>query len=362
MKRSNDILFSLTGAHYILNLGLIKAHHFFIAEKDIPMIRSIVFHNEGISHKDASLEEVQTALADPQSWVWVSLEHPSQDEINLILRTTFQFHPLAIEDCLSQGYQAPKIDDFSTYLFLIVHSLRSDDQFIDMSIDELNIFLGEKFLVTSYLDGEIPAIQEIWNRLDKDQRLYTNGSDYLCHGVLDVIVDRYMPILDRMDEEIESLEDLVLTKPDPKTLERILALKHAIMELRRIISPQREIMNRLSRDDFPMIDRYSRIYFRDIYDHLVRIQDLSESIRDMVSGAMDIYLNSTSLRLNEIMKALTVVSTIFLPLSFVAGVYGMNFSMNIPGYQWDGAIFIFWGICLAIVGGMLAYFRKKGWF
>jgi magnesium transporter len=326
------------------------------------MMRSIIFKDEGLLTHNPSLDELKLALENPKYWVWVSLENPSDSEMDEILVNLFHFHPLAVEDCMSTGYQAPKIDDFGSYLFMITHALHSNDQLEEMDTAELNIFLAEKFLVTSFRDGNMPAIQTVWALLEKDQRLQNNGSDFLCHAILDVIVDNYMPILDKMDEEIEWLEDQVLTTPRPETLQRILSLKHAVMALRRIINPQREIMNRLSRDDFPMIDRYSRIYFRDIYDHLVRIQDLGESIRDMVSSAMDIYLNSTSLKLNEIMKALTVVSTIFLPLSFIAGVYGMNFPLNIPGYNWNGSIFVFWGICVLVALSMLFYFKKKGWF
>jgi magnesium transporter len=170
-----------------------------------------------------------------------------------------------------------------------------------------------------------------------------------------------MPLLDRMEDEIEQLEDQVLSKPKVETLERILALKHSIMVLRHIIWPQREVVNRLSRDEFSMIDEKSRIYFRDIYDHIMRIQEMSENIRDIVSGSLDIYLNSTSLRLNEIMKALTIVSTIFLPLSFVAGNYGMNFKF-MPELNWPLGYVMVLGIYLAIVVGMLSFFRKRGWF
>jgi magnesium transporter len=179
--------------------------------------------------------------------------------------------------------------------------------------------------------------------------------------VLDKLVDDYLPILDKLDDEIEWLEDQVLEKPQPKTLQRILDLKNALMYLRRIMSPQRELMNRLSRDQFPMIDRHSQLYFRDLYDHLVRYHDLVESLRDIVSGTMEIYLNSTSLRLNEVMKALTVVSTIFLPLSFVAGVYGMNFDF-MPELYWKWGYPMVWGLFVAIVVGMLAYFKRQGWF
>jgi magnesium transporter len=232
----------------------------------------------------------------------------------------------------------------------------------DLETDELNIFLGENYLVTVSKCKVIQPVEAVFHRIKRDERITQNGSDFLCHAVLDVLVDEYMPIIDKMDEDIEWLEDQVLAKPNPQTMERIINLKHSIMSLRRIIAPMREVINRLSRDDFPMIDRQSRIYFRDIYDHLVRIQDLSDTIRDIVSGTMDIYLNSTSLRLNEVMKALTIVSTIFLPLSFLAGVYGMNFLVNYPSFTWKYGTVFFWGLSIFVAGGMLLFFKRRGWF
>jgi len=170
-----------------------------------------------------------------------------------------------------------------------------------------------------------------------------------------------MPLIDSMETEVEWIEDSAMEKPTPATLQRLLSLKHSIMSLRRIIAPQREVMNRLSRDEFPQIDAQSLIYFRDIYDHLVRIQDLADIIRDIVSGSLDIYFNSTSLRLNEIMKALTIVSTVFLPLSFITGAFGMNF-INIPGAQTTNGFLITCAILVALGVAMLLYFRKKHWF
>jgi len=226
---------------------------------------------------------------------------------------------------------------------------------------ELNLFLGENFLVTCYRDPAMPPVEKIWNQLAKDERLYHNGADFLCHAILDVLVDEYMPVIDAMDDEIDFLEDKVLERPEPVILDRILNIKHAVMSLRRILNPQREVINRLSRDEFRMIDRQSRIYFRDIYDHLVRIQDLTESMRDIIAGAMDIYLSSNSLRLNEVMKALTIVSTIFLPLSFLAGVFGMNFKVfPILDHPWG--YYLSWVIFILITVIMLTVFRRRRWF
>jgi magnesium transporter len=325
------------------------------------MIRTMCFQNNDAPVQNPPPEMVAKTLQDPAGFVWVSLENPSDNEILSILQDQFHFHPLAIEDSMSTGYQAPKVDDFGEYVFIIAHAILQDKDFEDLETMELNLYLAQNYLVTCHRNHAMPPVEKIWQQLARDERLYHNGSDFLCHAILDVLVDDYMPVLDNMDDEIDVLEDKVLSRPDPAILDRILNLKHAVMALRRILSPQREVINRLSRDEFPMIDQHSRIYFRDIYDHLVRIQDFTESMRDIVSGMMDIYLSSNSLRLNEVMKALTIVSTIFLPLSFLAGVFGMNFRffpiLDKPwGYAASWLIFI--GIAIA----MLAFFRRRKWF
>lgn len=315
----------------------------------------------GTFNTHLSVEEIKHALQNPDGLLWVNLVKPDLDEINQVLRDTFQFHPLAIEDCLSNGYQTPKVDDFGSYLFLVVHALPNGSTPIDLeNTVEINLFLGANYLV-SCTSGDAHPIQAVKDRLARDDRLIKNGADFLCHSILDHLVDAYLPLIDGLDEKLEFIEDQVLQQPTSRVLPELLEIKHSLMTLRRIVSPQREVMNRLSRDDFPMIDRQSRIYFRDVYDHLVRLQDLSDTLRDIVSGVLDIYLNSTSLRLNEIMKALTVVSTIFLPLSFVAGVYGMNFHY-MPELSWRWGYLFVWIVFVSIFVGMLTWFKRRNWF
>lgn len=326
------------------------------------MIRSVYISSAEEYQYRLSIPEMQSTIESGTGLLWVVLDSAESEEIQQVLRDTFQFHPLTIEDCQSEGYQTPKVDDFGSYIFIIAHALLDDHQNLEaLDTNELDIFLGRNYVVCSYRSKENPPVEKVWNRLEKDHRLVTHGADFLCHAILDALVDDYMPLIDRMDEEIEWLEDRVLEKPNPETLQRILALKHSTLTLRRIISPQREIMNRLSRDEFELIAASHRIYYRDIYDHLVRIQDLTESVRDIVSGTLDIYLSATSNRLNEIMKALTIVSTIFLPLSFLAGVYGMNFKY-FPEINWPYGYLYVWALFLTIFVGMVAFFKKRGWF
>lgn len=325
------------------------------------MIRSILLTNGAKPKYNLTTDEIGKVYDNPKSLLWVSLENPEPEEFSL-LHDVFHFHPLAIEDCMNVGYQAPKVDDYEDYIFLIMHAVDPTQDFHELETHELNFFLGKNFLVTVYSGERIIAVDTVFQRIEKDQRLAKNGSDFLCHAIMDVMVDDYMPIIDHMEDEIDWLEDQVIARPRTRAMDRIIKLKHSIMTLRRIISPMREVVNRLSRDEFSMIDQQSRIYFRDIYDHLVRIQDLSDTIRDIVTGTMDIYLNATSLRLNEVMKALTIVSTIFLPLSFLAGVYGMNFQRQFPAYEADHGIIVFWAICFLVAVGMLAFFKRRGWF
>lgn len=326
------------------------------------MIRSIFAADHQSYRFELSLDEMRTILAEGTGLLWVILDQPEHHELESVLKDVFKFHPLPVEDCQSIGYQTPKVDDFDDYLFIISHALIHDHNDLEnLDTNELDLFLGKNYVVCSFREESMPPIQSIWDRIEKDQRLMSHGADFLAHAVLDALVDDYMPLIDRMDEEIEWLEDRVLEKPNPETLQRILGLKHSTLTLRRIVGPQRENMNRLSRDDFQIIAEKNKIYFRDIYDHLVRIQELIESVRDIVSGTLDIYLSATSNRLNEIMKALTIVSTIFLPLSFLAGVYGMNFKY-FPEINWPLGYLFVWilFICISLV--MVIFFKKRKWF
>jgi magnesium transporter len=325
------------------------------------MIRSIFFESQKPPTFLKTLEEIKEKLPSPNGYVWVSLESASDEEIQQVLLDTFHFHPLAVEDCQSIGYQSSKVDDFVDYLFIISHAILTDENSPEINTAELDIFLGENYIVSVFTDPSMPSIEKTWNRSKRDFRISDFGPDFLCHSLLDGLVDEYLPLIDHMESDVEWLEDSVLENPTPATLQKLLSLKHNIMSIRRIISPLREVMNRLSRDEFHQIDAQSRYYFRDIYDHLVRIQDLADTLRDIITSGLDIYLNSISLRLNGIMKALTIVSTIFLPLSFLAGVFGMNFT-HIPGATHPlGFYLTFLGMVLLGVG-MVFYFKKRKWF
>jgi magnesium transporter len=325
------------------------------------MIRCIQIENSFNSFQEIDLAKTRASLKDSKKIIWVSLESATIDEMNQVLGDTFSFHPLTIEDCLSDGYQIAKLDDFGDYLFLIANAIKNRADGFELETLELNAYLGKNYLVTCYTSVSMPPITKVLKMLKRDSRMCIHGTDFLLHSILDALVDEYLPITDRMETEIGLLEDSVLQKPDPAILERLITLKHSIMEMRRVTTPLREVVNRLARDEYPQITSANKIYFRDIFDHLMWILDISDTIRDIVSGAMDIYLNSTSLRLNEVMKALTIVSTIFLPLAFVTGLFGMNFT-HIPGLASHWGFWITCLVCLCISIGMIGFFKYRRWF
>jgi magnesium transporter len=220
------------------------------------------------------------------------------------------------------------------------------------------VFLGRNFLVTHHKQP-VPAADRLWNASRREAQGLERGPDFLLYHLLDVLVADYLPVVDQLDEAIDRIEDEVFDRPSQATLNRIFTLKRAALRLRRILSPQREVINRLARDPYDVVDASERIYFRDVYDHLVRLVDLNDTLRDLISGALDTYLSVTSNRINEIVKVLTVLTAVFLPLTFFSGFFGMNFTW----LPFDSVWLLLLAVALMIVVPALLYrwFRRQGW-
>jgi magnesium transporter len=276
-----------------------------------------------------------------------------------ILENPFHFHPLAIEDCLSEVHH-PKVDDYGEYLFFIVHGIRFDaptDQFITR---ELDIFLGKNYLVTHHR-GPMRSITAARELCGKNlQAAMPRGVDFLIHQILDQMFEHYFPALDAIEDKIQLVQVEVFEKPTRETLERIFTLKRDVLQLRRICQPQREILHRLSRGEFPVISPKAAIYFRDIFDNLYRIVDASFAYQDLIQGTLDAYLTAVSNRLNETMKRLTVFGAIFAALTVLTGVYGMNFD-HMPELKWRYGYAMVWALMIAVTAGLLVLFKKKEW-
>ena len=303
-------------------------------------------------------EQIKDFLTKKEGLLWIDIEDVKDDDATL-LSDVFGFHPLAVEDCVSRNIHPPKIDDFEDYLFVIVHGI---NYFIESDVvetTELALFVGKNYVVTTH-DVPMRSVSSVLDRIQKDDRLMRRGADFLTHDLIDALVDNIMPTIDEMNDKSVTVEAEALHDPGKETLATIMQLKRSILALERVMSPQRGIIDRFSRGEYALISERAGIYYRNIYDHLLRIEMLTYNLRDMVESTLSTYLSSVSNRMNEVMKVLTLIATIFIPLTFIAGIYGMNF-VNMPELAWRYGYFIILGV-MAVIGISLAvYFKRKSW-
>ena len=317
----------------------------------------------GGSMTELPLDQLTTALQDKRCLIWVDLDGEDPSTYQPLLADTFGFHALAIEDALIESHY-PKVDDWDTYIYAVLHAVDFDPNILDVDTHEVDFFLGPNYLVTHHVEP-VRAIERLHKARQRDDRRLARGADYLMYELTDGIVSDFMPCVDALDEEIDRLEDEVFDRPTSATLSRLFTLKRAVIHLRRILSPQREVLNRLARDDYDPIDDEERKYFRGIYDHLVRLYDINESLRDLVSGVLDSYLSVVSNRLNEIMKALTIVTLLFMPLTFLTGFFGMNFfgaTYEVPSPTNGGIVLVLAIVSMIGMPVMMWYWlKRRGW-
>ena len=304
------------------------------------------------------VEQMRSFLAAGEGLLWVDIQDMSGDDAEL-LSSVFCFHPLAVTDCISKNIHPPKIDDFEDYLFAIVHGINyhSDSEVVETT--ELAFFLGKSYVVTTH-DVPMRSVTSVLSKVGTDGRPMRRGADFLAHDIVDAMIDNFMPTLDEMDERSEVIEAEALHEPRRETLASIMQLKRSILTLMRVVLPQRDIVNGLSRGEYALISERAQIYYRNVYDHLVRIEMLVRDLRDMAESALSTYLSSVSNRMNEVMKVLTLIATIFIPLTFIVGIYGMNFA-NMPELQWRYGYFGIL-IVMAVIGiTLLVHFRRRRW-
>ncbi len=310
----------------------------------------------GLLHDDRISPEL--LKIEPDELLWVDLENPTPEEAD-VLRDYFQLHPLAVEDTLIE-IQYPKLDIYPEYIFLVLHGINYMRDTREFTTAEIDVFLGKQFLITHH-DHRMRSVRDMRQRILQDPQLMRIGLDTVIQGILDKVVDHYFPELEKLEDRIEEAEDEIFASAqDRETLNRILRLKRDLMHLKRIVFPQREVFNRLSRDEIPYIRPSTRLYFRDTYDSLFRMTDIADNYRDLLTGFLDIYMSAASNRLNETMKFLTVISTICIPMTVVTGIYGMNFRF-LPEVDWRYGYFFALALMLGIGFGMFLFFRKKGW-
>ncbi len=327
------------------------------------MLRSLYMTLDNAPRTELKVEDYLQLMKEPRGLLWVDFENTPPEDDAPILLDTFGFHPLAVDDALQESH-VPKLDDWGEYLYIVLHAMVFDvEKSAELDTLELDIFLGQNYIVTHH-DMPIPALDKVWADCQRDQRVLKNGADHLLYRLVDEVVASAMPVVDQMDDAIDLAEDQIFNRPTPEMLERIFSLKRAVLRLRRIIGPQREVLNKLARDDYQVIDARARVYFRDVYDHLVRLYDIAESIRDLVGGTLDTYLSVINNRMNEIMKTFTIITTLFMPISFITGFFGMNFFApvtNLATWTDRPAFFVMLAVVLITPVGMYMWIRRRGW-
>lgn len=324
------------------------------------MIRTLYYKPGKPIRTNISPAEFPKLIRDRNSVLWVDFIAEPEEQAGPILRS-FGFHPLSIDDALQETH-TPKVDDWGDYLYIVLSILnyKQENGMFESEVDELDVFLGKNYVITFH-DQLLTAVEDTWIACQRDIRHVQDGADHLLYRIVDSLVMSYMPLVEKIDAQIDQIEDRVFDRPRPEILEQIFTLKRLLLTMRRILVPQREVLNKLARDDYRVIDPRDRVFFRDIYDHLVRLHDLNESLRDLVSGALDTYLSVTNNRMNEIMKVLTIITTFFMPITFITGFFGMNFFEPVAGlFGWTSQQ-AFTATMATIIGlPILMYFWMRG--
>ncbi|MDI9632528.1 MAG: magnesium/cobalt transporter CorA [Methanolinea sp.] len=311
------------------------------------------------SEKTVSAVEECFPYRDTATVTWINVDGLENTEVIEKLGTHYNIHPLILEDVLNTG-QRPKLEDLEDYIYVTLKMIMYDPSRSDIQIEHVSIIFGKNFLISFQEATGGDVFDPVRARIRKEGRIRRFGPDYLAYALIDVIVDNYFLVIEHLEEVVENLEEKLVGNPGPGLIHEITALKKKIITLRKSVWPLREVAGALERSESPLINENTRIYLRDVYDHVIQVMDTLETLREMVTGMIDIYLSSLSYRMNEIMKVLTLIATIFIPLTFVAGVYGMNFEY-MPELTWEYGYFAVWGVMILIAVTMLAYFRKRQW-
>ncbi len=331
-------------------------------------LRIIYRDSAGVLHLDWPAHRLTEVLQARKGTLWVDLENPENvdtKEAEDLLRDVFGFHHLAVDDALQESH-LPKIDDWGEYVYLVFHGTSIDQQTDTLRLQELDVFLGPNYLVTyhteplSFLDEDRKLIER-----DPRERLQ-HGADHLLFRFLERAVDQSLQVIDYLDDRVDAIQNQVIEDPRSRTLQTIFRVKRAAIRLHKIFGPQREVLGRLARDPYQPIQAKHRVYFRDVYDHVTRIHDICESLRDLIAGTLETYLSVMSNRTNDIMKMLTLVTVLFMPMSFLVGFFGMNFFGETLAFQTPlprAVLFIGSLLVMCISPSIMwLYVRRKKWF
>ncbi|MBN1761981.1 MAG: magnesium/cobalt transporter CorA [Methanomicrobia archaeon] len=332
-----------------------------VGEKKAEKIRiSIIDYDEAhVEEKEAKTVEECFPFKDKPTVTWINVDGLHEVGVIEQLGAHFGMHPLLLEDILHTE-QRPKLEDFGAYLFVVLKMLYFEEGTRKILAEQVSLILGSDFVI-SFQEREGDVFKYVRERIRNSKgRIRKVGADYLAYALIDAIVDNYFIILEKLGETIEVMEEELVTNPMPDTLQTIHHLKRELIYLRKSVWPLREVISALDRGESPLIQESTGVYLRDLYDHTIQVIDSVETFRDMVAGMLDIYLSSVSNKMNEVMKVLTIIATIFIPLTFIAGIYGMNFDY-MPELGWRWGYPAVWFVMCAILITMIVYFRRRKW-
>jgi magnesium transporter len=318
---------------------------------------TVLVNLQGVARKAPLLDPAWLA-ADSKAILWVDLAAPTIEEAS-VLRTLFHFHELAIEDALSESHQ-PKVESYGSFLYVILHGIDFEAAQHHFATHDTDFFVGANYLVTVH-DGTSRSIAKLRELCTRNEHVLSNGPVALLHRIVDAMVDNYLPEVEKLSDRLEQVERRVFDEPGASMVKPILAMKRDVAAMRRVLLPQRDVVGQLARREFPMISEQLAYRFRDVHDHLVRLTDESIMFHDRLSSLLDAHLTSVSTRLNQVMKVLTVIATIFMPLTMLTGMWGMN--VPLPQFPGGEAVQFWWlvGIIVAISIAMLWLFRLRRW-
>jgi magnesium transporter len=332
-----------------------------VGEKKVEEVRiQVIDYDEGhIEERELTKIEEAFPYREKPTVTWINLHGLHDVDMIAKIGERFGLHPLVLEDILNTDHR-PKMDDFEDYLFISLKMLMYDQEEGLLNTENVSLILGPHFVI-SFQEKKGDVFEQVRERLRKGKgRIRKAGADYLAYALVDAVVDNYFFVLEAIGEEIESLEEEVLENPGPETSQTIHRLKRELIFLRKSVWPLREVIGGLEKGESGLIQEKTTIFLRDVYDHTIQVIDTIETFRDMASGLLDVYLSSVSNRMNEVMKVLTIIATIFIPMTFFAGIYGMNFKY-MPELEWPWSYPSLWVFLLLIAISMVVYFRKKKW-
>ena len=332
-----------------------------IGEKKTEVLKITIMDYDEAHFQEKEIKTVEECFVfkDKPGVTWINIDGLHQIEILEKLGECYGFHPLVLEDILNTD-QRPKMEDYGDYLYIVIRMLSYNDKSSQIETEQVSLILGSNF-VFSFQENQGDVFDPVRERIRNGKgRIRKMGADYLTYALLDLIVDNYFAIMEQLGERIEFLEEELVAQPVPKTLQTIHQLKRELIFLRKAVWPLREVVSGLGREELALVKETTRVFLRDLYDHTIQVIDTIETFRDMISGMLDIYLSSVSNRLNSVMKVLTIIATIFMPLTFLAGIYGMNFKY-FPELEWRWSYPVFWLVSILISVSMLLYFKKKNW-